>query len=120
MDSLFDGLTPEQVQQILHLGTLNQQNGMIDDQVQQALAGAKPSGVQHTSPMGALFGGLGDAAREVGGAAKAHQLRGQQQQNLTDQEKARQLFAQLLRGGGEQPTEDAGLMPAAGAGGLYG
>jgi hypothetical protein len=114
-----DTLSPEQMQQLLRLGTLNRQDDIIQQEIERAMAQGQPSKAQHTTGIGALFGGMGDAVRGVGSELRQRDLRGQQQANLDQEEQARNLFAQLLRrqGGG---TLDAGIAPLTPMGGGYG
>jgi hypothetical protein len=92
----FENMSPEELQQLMHLGSLSEQQDIIKDQIAQAMALRKPSGVQHTTGLGALFGSLGDTLGNGLSVHRENQLRHQQHDLMGQQERARGLFADAM------------------------
>jgi hypothetical protein len=122
-DDIFSQLSPEQLQQLMHLGTLNQRSDLIQQQMQQAIALRKPSGEKHITGFGAAVGGLADIGNSVVGQIRENKAREALDKNMTEQEKARSIIAELLRNrqaGSAQPmTMTSAVSGTAGGGDLF-
>ena len=97
MDNLFDSLTPEQLEALLQGSTLQDKGSLLNEQLQQILAG-DPQHVEHSTPLGAGLGGLAEALGQGVNAYHIKALRGDQQKNLDAQGKLKGEFGKLLRG----------------------
>jgi hypothetical protein len=94
-DDIFSQLSPEQLQQLMHLGTLNQRSDLLQQQMQQALALRKPSGEKHVTGFGAAVGGLADIGNSVIGQLRENKAREALDQNITEQEQGRTTLANV-------------------------
>src|SRR5688572_15359038 len=78
----WDRMTPAQKQALLaemtQLGSLNQETGILDQQIQQAVALRKPSGRQYYGAAAGAIGGIGEALQQVGSVVNENKLRAQQ------------------------------------------
>jgi hypothetical protein len=116
-DSLLSRLTPEQLQQMMELGSLDEQGGLLHEQMAQAEALRKPSGVQGYGAAGGLFHGLADGINNISGAIRQKQLYGEQKDLLGKKTKGRSTLVELLRSGPtqpQQPNPSPGFMPMPG------
>lgn len=104
-NDLFSQITPEQLAALLQGGTLQDQGGLLAQQLEQLLS-QQPQHVEHSTPLGAGLGGIAEAGEGIANAFHAKALRGQQQQNLDAQGKLMGDFGALLRG----PQQAAGPM----------
>lgn len=98
VDPLED-MSPDQLRQFLSLGTADDRKQHLQRQLLQAQA-MRQGGpqVQHTSPMGALLGGIAGAGTSLAGGLRENQLNKQMGDLLNGQVDARQLFLQKLYG----------------------
>jgi hypothetical protein len=114
MDNLFDSLTPEQLEALLQGSTLQDKGSLLNEQLQQLMAG-DPQHVEHSTPMGAALGGLAEALGQGVNAYHVKALRGDQQKNLDAQGKLKGDFGKLLRSPkapGMSPDELAPYSPS--------
>lgn len=93
--------SPEELMQIMRLGTQDDRQKMLDEQMAQAQALRKPGPGGSISPAGASFGGLADLVNNISGMRKEKDLRGQQNAALDGQDQTMLMLAQALRGGGQ-------------------
>lgn len=106
MDELLAQFTPEELAELIGLGTLDERGATIDQQLLQAQALQRPQTGPHSTGAGAALGGLGDAVRSWAGAFREHGLpgsgpdgglRGQQAALLKKKDDGRMLFLKALR-----------------------
>lgn len=95
-NDLFSQLTPEQISALLQGGTLQDKGTLLQQQL-DALLGSGMQHQEHSSPLGAGLGGIGEALDGAANAFHAKALRGQQQQNIDAQGKLMGDFGALLR-----------------------
>lgn len=96
-NDLFSQLTTEQLAALLQGGTLQDQGGLLEQQLAQLL-GQGEEHRQYSTPLGAGLGGIAEASTGIANAFHAKALRGQQQQNIDAQGKLMGDFGALLRG----------------------
>lgn len=108
----FANLTPEQLNQLLQGGVLQDQGSLLDRELEQLL-GAPTQHVEHTSPIGAGLGAIAEALDGTANAFHAKALRGERAKNLEAQSKMVGSFGDLLRGP-SAPQAGAAASPAAG------
>lgn len=102
-DDLFSQLTPEQLSALLQGSTLQDKGTLLQQQLEDLLAGGMQH-QEHSTPLGAGLGGLAEALDGTANAFHAKALRGQQQSNLDAQGKLMGDFGQLLRGPQQAPA----------------
>jgi hypothetical protein len=107
-------LSPELMQQLMALSTLDEEGQGYDEQLAQAQALMQPVGGGHTTGLGAALGGIGDVLRSGIGAYKGSQAHKSKSELLGKKTAGRNAYANLLfgLGGGAQPGMDAGIQPA--------
>lgn len=93
-------LTPNQLQQLLALSTMDEQSTALDDQLAQARALQQAQSGGHRTELAAGLGGLGDAFRALGGLNKERTALAEKQELLGKKQQARELFGKLMFGGG--------------------
>ena len=110
---LFSNLKPEDLKQLLGLGTLDEQGQLLQQQMAQAQALRRPSGTQYTAPVAAGLGGLADVLNSVNGTIQTHQARSGQEALLKQKDEGRGLYAkaiaEALRGRLAPPAGAAGV-----------
>ena len=99
------GLTPDQLQQLMQLGSLDEEGGQLQDQLAQAQALQSAPMTHHVSPFGAAFGGLAGAINSYRGAKEEKSLRARQQDISKQKQDARALYARALMGATATPAE---------------
>lgn len=97
LSSLLSQIPPEQLEQMLGLGTLDEEDALLAQQMEQAQALRKGSGKQFSTPVGALLGGLGDVINSGMGAQQANQLMGQRKDLLGKKTSGRKAYVDALR-----------------------
>jgi hypothetical protein len=90
-------LSPEEQEQLLGMGTLDERQAMLEQQMAQAQALRQPSDSRHVTGLGAALGGLTDGLRYVQGTREMEALRAQQEGLLGKKDAGRGLFADVLR-----------------------
>lgn len=116
LEALLSQYTPEQLAQLLGMGTLDERGSALQKQQEQADALAGGSSAQrYSTGAGAAIGGVGNAIASVGGGVQGLML-GKQQAQLLDKKDAGRL--EYLRGlRAKPPGPPAGAVPgSAGAG----
>lgn len=97
MDELamvLEGLSPEQRQQLLGLGVIDEEQALLQQQMAMADALRQGSGQQYTSPFAAAVGGLGDVVGNISGAVKQEGLMDDLQANVGRRVEGRDAFTQ--------------------------
>lgn len=102
-------LTPEQLQQLIALSTLDEEGESFDEQMQQAQALQQPSGHRYSTGLGAALGGFGDVLRSAYGGYQARQAKEGKADLLKRKGEGRKTFADLLLGAGRSIPEEQGL-----------
>lgn len=111
LNALLSQMSPEELEQLLGLGTLDERGGMLNQQMAQAEALRQPSGRQATTGWGAAFGGAADGLRNIQGMQQMDAIRKQQEALLGKKDAGRGLYANALRRGPAEVTPD--IIPAA-------
>ena len=107
--TLLSSLSPEELEQLLGMGTLDERGTLLEQQLQQAEALRNPSGQGHLTGLGGALGGFSNAVRDVQGAYTQGKLREQQAALLAQKDAGRGLYVDALRRyqtAGQQPTQD--------------
>lgn len=101
MDELLSQFSPEELAELIGLGTLDERGALLQDQMAQAQALRQPQAGHHTTGMGAALGGLGDVVRGFAGARQTTALGAQQAELLGQKDKGREMFLRALRQRGQ-------------------
>lgn len=108
-NSLLNSLTPEQLQELLGLSTLDEKGGLLEQQMQQAMSLRQHAPSHHTTAGGAIGEGLGNLVSSGVGFMKQGQVQDAQQALLAQKLKGRQAYVDALRR--QQPQPEAPPMP---------
>lgn len=93
---LLEGMTPEQQAQLLGLGAIDEEQALLQQQMQMADQLRQGSGQQYSTPMGAAFGGLGNAVGNIAGAAQQKGIMGEMEGNVADRVTGRGGFTDAM------------------------
>lgn len=93
---LLEGMTPEQQAQLLGLGAIDEEQALLQQQMQMADQLRQGSGQQFSTPLGAAFGGLGNAVGNIAGAAQQKGLMGEMEANVGRRTEGRQGFTDAM------------------------
>lgn len=99
LEQLLAGLSPDELEQLLGMGTLDERGALLQQQQAQAEALRQKPGMAmgHVSPWGAALAGLGDVANQVRGGVQG-QAAGQGLESLLGKKDAgRGAFVEALR-----------------------
>ena len=107
---LWELMTPEEQNQLLAMGTLDERQAMLDRQMQQAELLKQGSGKQYSTGMGAALGGLADVIRAGQGQYQMQQAQTGMEDLLGQKDAGRALYADAIRRRPQQPTPD--VVPA--------
>lgn len=111
-DDALAGLTPEELQQLLNLGTAPDREQRLQQQLLQVQALRAGSGNRHSTPAGALLSGLADAGNAVIGGVRENHLYGKMDALSGQQVDARRMLLQRMLQR-RQPEMGAGdVMPS--------
>jgi hypothetical protein len=114
--TVFQGMTPEQRKAALaewvQLGSLGDEVGDLEAQLQQAQALKAQPGQHHTTLAGGLIGGVGDALRQLSGTLQEGRLEKEVAHRRGEQDRRRTSFAELLAQGAPAAAPQDGA-PAA-------
>ncbi|AAK94390.1 hypothetical protein Mx8p55 [Myxococcus phage Mx8] len=105
-DALLQQMTPEELEQLIGLGTLDERQGLLDQQMAMAQALQQPSGKQSSTGWGAALGGLGDVVRGFQGQHKLQQAQAGMEDLLAQKDAGRLLYTDAIRRRPQQPTQD--------------
>jgi hypothetical protein len=100
-------LTQEQLQQLMQLGSMDEQDADLQQQLAQAQALGAPTEEHHLTPAAAALGGLGNLFRGLSSHRKEGDIRRQRDDLQRKKSEARQLFAQQM-GLGLPPQQSGG------------
>jgi len=107
LGDIWGNLPPEQRQkalsEVLRLGTLNQQNDTIEQQIKQAVQGQQTGGQRHYGAAGGAIGGIGEGLGAIANILAEKRAREQQATLLPQLQAGREKYAQSLLGGGAIP-----------------
>lgn len=101
--SIYSQLTPEQLQQVLSLGTFDDEGSLLEQQMAQAQALRNPMGGQRSTALGAGIAALGDTLRGITGAIQEGRIRKEQEALIPKRKAGRSIYADLLRQQGRYP-----------------
>jgi len=96
----FSQFTQEELQQLMGLGSMDERQQLVRQQLAQAQALRDPISGQHSTGMGAALGGLGDVFRGIGGQAQGSTSQGKMMDLLKQQDIARLLYSKGIGGVG--------------------
>lgn len=105
--ALLDSLPPEVLEQLLGMGSLPERAALEDQRMGMADMLRQP-GPRHSSPTGALFGGIGNLVGALGGAHMQGQAMNNKATLLDKADAGRGSYAKTLREYGrkkQMPTE---------------
>ncbi len=105
-------LSPEEIQQLMGMGSLDEQGAQLDQQMAQAQALRQPSGENYSTATGAIAGGIGDTIRAIGGALQTRKIREQQKALTGKKDAGRSLYANTIAGRNVDMNGLGGLQPA--------
>lgn len=94
--ALFSALSPEELQQLLGMGSLDERGDAIQQQLEQAMALRNVRPVQRSTAGGAILSGLGDVVGNVRSEMQQKDLRSQQAANLDKKDAGRLAYAQAM------------------------
>lgn len=106
MEELLAQLSPEELAQLLGLGTMDERSALLQQQLAQAEALRQGGGQKYSTGLGAALGGLGDVVNNVAGSMKAQKVNDQLLGLADEKDKRRQLYLKALRGDGSLPTDN--------------
>lgn len=96
-NAMLSSLSPEELQQLLGLGTLDERGALLSNQMAQADALMQPQGRQYSTGLGAALGGIGDLTRQIAGTRQQEALLKQQEALLGKKDAGRGLYTEALR-----------------------
>jgi hypothetical protein len=96
LNQLLEGMTPEELQRLIHMGTLGEERRLVDEEMQRALAFGKPSEHQHSTGLGAALGGAADLVRALRSKKMMGPLRAKERSLIDQQEQGRFSQANAL------------------------
>lgn len=94
---LLGSYSPEELEQQVGMGTLDERGQLLDAQLAQARALQNRPMAQHSTAAGALGSGLASVLDTVRGGLMEKDLRGQQQALLAQKDAGRTAYAEALR-----------------------
>lgn len=97
LEALLASMSPEELAELMGMGTLDERAALLEQQMAQAQALRQPSGERHITGAGGAFGGLNDAVKNVWGAYQQKQLQDQQAALLDQKDQGRSLYLDALR-----------------------
>lgn len=110
LEALLAQLTPEQLQQYMGLGTVDERSDLVAQQLAQADALRGQAMGDYSTPGGAALGGIGNIVEKMVGGYQGQELRGQQQDLLGQKDAGRMMFLEALRGKKPGLPADAGAL----------
>ena len=105
-NALLQQMTPEELEQLLGMGTLDERQNMLGHQMAQAEILKQGSGKQYSTGMGAALGGLADVIRAGQGQYQMQQAQAGMEDLLGQKDAGRALYADAIRRRPQQPTMD--------------
>lgn len=109
-EALLSTMSPEELQQILGLGTMDERGALLQQQMAQAEALRQPSGRQYSTGWGAALGGLGDAAKFIAGSRQMDKTQAGLEELLGKKDAGRGLYVDAMRRRATAPQQD--VIPA--------
>lgn len=97
LEALMASLSPEELEQLMGLGTLDEQGALLEQQQAQAQGLLRGGNAQRTTGIGAALSGLGDAVGAGVGAYRQGKLNEQQKALVDQKQTGRNLYADALR-----------------------
>lgn len=112
-NALLSQMSPEELEQLLGLGTLDERGEALQQQMALAQALQQPMGGQPSiTPLGGALGALNNGLRYIHGQNQMEELQKQQQALLASKDKGRRDFVSALRRQGEASPMLEGVTPA--------
>lgn len=93
---LLEGMPPEQVQQLLGLGAIDEEQALLQQQMALAEQLRQGGGGSYSTPLGAALGGLGDVVGGTAGAFQQKGIGGEMQANVGRRVEGRDAYAQAM------------------------
>lgn len=100
--------SPEELEQLMGLGTMDERGGLLEQQLAQAQALRTNNSQGHSTGLGAAFGGVADMLNGYASGAQQKGLGAQQQGLLGQKDAGRNLYLELLRRRGAPQNAGAG------------
>lgn len=89
-------MDPAVLDELMRLGTVDERQALLEQQMAQAQALRKPDGQQHYSALGGALGGLNSAINNIYGAYQQGQLSEQQMELMKQKDAGRVKYARAL------------------------
>jgi hypothetical protein len=103
------GLTPEEIQQLIGLSTLDEQGSQLEQQLAQAQALRQP-GQSYGTPIAAGLGGIADVINAYKSSKQTKAIRGEQAKLMKQKTDGRNVMAEaLMRRGNQQARPGMGI-----------
>jgi hypothetical protein len=96
---LLASASPEELEQLMGMGTLDEKGGLLEQQMAQAQALRSNHSQGHSTGLGAGLGGLADILNGYASGRQQKETGEQQQALLAQKDSGRNLYADLLRRG---------------------
>lgn len=106
-DQLWELMSPEEQNQLLAMGTLDQRQGMLDRQMQQAELLRQGSNQKYSTGLGAALGGLANVVQAGQGQYQLEQAQQGMDDLLAQQDEGRILYGDLMQRFGRQRAQQA-------------
>lgn len=98
-------MDPAVLDELMRLGTLDERNALLEQQIAQAQALRQPDNAQHYSALGGVLGGLNSAIGNIYGTYKTEKAAAEQQNLLKQKDAGRGLYVQeMMRLYGRTPV----------------
>lgn len=115
-EGILSQLTPEELQQLMGMGTLDERGQLLQQQLQMADALRQPQAGEHSTGLGAALGGLGDVLRGTIGGIAGKQAMGKMEGLMGQKDAGRNTFLQAFlkgqRGGAAGPMGAGDINPS--------
>ncbi|WFG54196.1 hypothetical protein Mx9_p89 [Myxococcus phage Mx9] len=96
-NDLLQQMTPEELEQLIGLGTLDERQSLLDKQMAQAEALMQQGGGRYSTPLGAALGGLAGVGQSVMGTKQQQDAMEQQRAILGQKDVGRGLYTDVIR-----------------------
>lgn len=106
-NELWELMSPEEQNQLLAMGTLDERQAMLNRQMQQAELLKQGSGKQYSTGAGAALGGLADVIRAGQGQYMGQQAQTGMEGLLNQKDEGRKAFGDLMQQYARQRAQQA-------------
>lgn len=95
LDELLDTLSEEELAQLLNLGTMDERQGLMQQEYGQ-VESLRPEAQQHSTALGAILGGLGNAGGNLMASMHQKKLMGGMEGITDERQGGRDLYAKVI------------------------